>query len=192
MSTPLSEPEAQRDHLKVQLSDLGDSRPGSLTESYRKCGKANCHSAQPDEQGHGLSWSLTHDVKGKTITKIIPKAFVSQTREHIAEYQRLRCGAEKQVTVQKKLRSPLNWLATSPLNWMNCSAATPRITRVRLYPATAAWLALPKWILPARPAPRYGENLFFACYSPHGRNRLFNGEFSGRQPVVAGTGWRPH
>jgi hypothetical protein len=82
--------EAQRERLKRHLSDLGDLRPGSLVERYRKCGKPNCHCAQPDEPGHGPSWSLTHNVKGKTTTKIIPEAFVPQTREHIAEYQRLR------------------------------------------------------------------------------------------------------
>ena len=43
MSTPLSELETQREHLKRQLSGLGDLRPGSLVERYRKCGKPNCH-----------------------------------------------------------------------------------------------------------------------------------------------------
>jgi hypothetical protein len=90
MSTSVSELEAQRERLKLQLSGLGDLRPGSLVERYRKCGKPNCHCAQPDEPGHGPSWSLTHDVQGKTTTRIIPKAFVPQTREQIAEYQRLR------------------------------------------------------------------------------------------------------
>jgi hypothetical protein len=88
MSTFLSEFEVQRERLILQLSVLGDLRPGSLVERYRKCGKPNCHCAQPGEPGHGPSWSLTHDVKGKTTTRIIPKAFVSLTREHIAEYQR--------------------------------------------------------------------------------------------------------
>jgi len=37
MSTSLSELEAQRERLKRQLSDLGDLRPGSLVERYRKC-----------------------------------------------------------------------------------------------------------------------------------------------------------
>src|ERR1035438_3613434 len=74
MSTSLSELEAHRDRLKRQLSDLGDLRPGSLVERYRKCGKPNCHCAQPDEPGHGPSWSLTHNVKGKTTTKIISES----------------------------------------------------------------------------------------------------------------------
>jgi hypothetical protein len=103
MSTPLSELEAQRERLKLLLSDLGDLRPGSLVERYRKCGKANCHCAQPGEPGHGPSWSLTRDVKGKTTTKIIPKAFVPQTREQIEEYQRLRHLTSDLVEVNEKI-----------------------------------------------------------------------------------------
>jgi hypothetical protein len=80
MSIRLSELEAQRQRLKQQLSGLGDLRPGSLVERYRKCGKPNCHCAQPGDPGHGPSWSLTHDVKGKTATRIVPEAFVPQTR----------------------------------------------------------------------------------------------------------------
>ena len=53
MSIRLSELEAQRERLKQQLSGLGDLRPGSLVERYRKCGKPNCHCAQPGEPGHG-------------------------------------------------------------------------------------------------------------------------------------------
>jgi len=58
---------------------------------------------QPDEPGHGPSWSLTHNVKGKTTTKIIPKAFVPQTREHITEYQRLRHLTSDLVEVNEKI-----------------------------------------------------------------------------------------
>ena len=103
MPASLAELEAQRERLKLQLSGLGELRPGSLVERFRKCGKPNCHCARPGEPGHGPSWSLTHDVKGKTATKIIPKAFVPQTREHIAEYQRLRHITSELVTVNEQI-----------------------------------------------------------------------------------------
>jgi len=50
-----------------------------------------------------LSWSLTHNVKGKTTTKIIPEAFVPRTREHIAQYQRLRHLTSELVEVNEKI-----------------------------------------------------------------------------------------
>ena len=103
MSTSLSELAAQRERLKLQLSGLGDLRPGSLVERYRKCGKPNCHCAKPGDAGHGPSWSLTRDVKGKTTTKIIPKEFVPRTREQIEEYQRLRHLTSDLVEVNEKI-----------------------------------------------------------------------------------------
>jgi hypothetical protein len=103
MPTPLSKLETQRENLKLQLSGLGDLRPGSLVERYRKCGKPNCHCAKPGAAGHGPSWSLTHDVKGKTATKVIPETFVPQTREQIAEYRRLRQLTRDLVGVNEKI-----------------------------------------------------------------------------------------
>jgi hypothetical protein len=103
LSTPLSELEARRERLKLQFSVLGDLRPGSLVERYRKCGKPNCHCAQPGEAGHGPSWSLTHNVKGKTLTRIIPEELVPQTREQIAEYHRLRDLTHDLVEVNEKI-----------------------------------------------------------------------------------------
>jgi len=103
LAQPLSELEAQRERLKLQLSGLSDLRPGSLVERYRKCGKPNCRCAQPGEAGHGPCWSLTHDVKGRTVTRIIPQALVPQTREQIAEYHRLRDLTRDLVDVSEKI-----------------------------------------------------------------------------------------
>ena len=102
-ATSLSELEAERKRLKLKLAELGDLRPGSLVERYRKCGKANCHCAEPGEPGHGPSWSLTHDAKGKTVTRIIPGSFVPQTREQIAEYQHLRNLTRDLIEVSEKI-----------------------------------------------------------------------------------------
>ena len=80
----------RRADLKTQVSQVGDLRPGSLVERYRRCGKAGCHCAAKDSEGHGPSWSLTREVGGKTVTRVIPAEAVAQTREQIAEYRRFR------------------------------------------------------------------------------------------------------
>lgn len=82
--------EQRRDEIRAELTRIGDLRPGSLVGRYRKCGKPNCHCAREHDKGHGPSWSLTHQVRGKTVTRIIPSSAVDQTQEQIAEYQRLR------------------------------------------------------------------------------------------------------
>ena len=134
--TTLSELEGQREHLKLQLAELGDLRPGSLVERYRKCGKPNCHCAETGQPGHGPSWSLTHDAKGKTVTRIIPAGFVPDAQSGRSQRKNLRCAdIERQAgrRFKKKLHSPLNWPPTPPLKSIPCWAAAPRM----------AWISKP-------------------------------------------------
>ena len=94
----------QRGQLKSQLIATGDMRPGSLAARYRKCGKASCHCANKGAQGHGPSYSLTHAIKGKTVTNVIPSGpAVERTREQIAEYHRFRQLVQQLIAVSEKI-----------------------------------------------------------------------------------------
>jgi hypothetical protein len=95
--------ERRRNEIREKLASIGDLRPGSLVGRYRKCGKPNCHCATEEGGGHGPSWSLTRQVGGKTVTRIIPASAVEQTREQIAEYQRLRKLTGELVDVSEEL-----------------------------------------------------------------------------------------
>jgi len=95
--------ERRRNEIREKLASVGDLRPGSLVGRYRKCGKPNCHCATEEGGGHGPSWSLTRQVGGKTVTRIIPASAVEQTREQIAEYQRLRKLTSELVDVSEGL-----------------------------------------------------------------------------------------
>ena len=94
---------ARRDELKTALGDVGDLRPGSLVERYRRCGKPNCHCAAEDAAGHGPSWSLTREVDGKTVTNVIPAQAVERTRDQIAEYKRFRRLSKELVDASEQL-----------------------------------------------------------------------------------------
>jgi hypothetical protein len=82
--------EQRRVALRAELAQVGAMRPGSLVGRYRRCGKPQCHCARPGEVGHGPSWSLTHAVAGKTVTRVIPPEAVDTTQGQIAEYRRFR------------------------------------------------------------------------------------------------------
>ena len=93
----------RRQQLLSEIAAIGDVRPGSLTERYRKCGRPNCHCAAEPTGGHGPSWSLSRQVRGKTVTRIIPAAAVAQTRDQIAECQRLRALTNELIEVSEGL-----------------------------------------------------------------------------------------
>lgn len=94
----------RRDELKAEIAGIGDMRPGSLIPRFRKCGKPNCHCASETSPGHGPSWSLTREINGKTITKVIPPgAAVEITRQQINEFKRFRELSRELIDVSDKL-----------------------------------------------------------------------------------------
>jgi len=99
---PTQKLKQRRDQLRAELTQVGDMRHGSLVERYRRCGKRNCHCAQEGEVGHGPSFSLTHAVEGKTVTKVIPASAVETTRRQIKEYHRFRALSQELVEANER------------------------------------------------------------------------------------------
>ena len=96
--------QVKRDQLKARLVEVGDMRPGSLVERFRKCGKPACHCAEGGTPGHGPCYSLTHAVAGKTVTRVIPKGVaVEHTHQQIAEYHRFRDLVRELITVSEQI-----------------------------------------------------------------------------------------
>jgi hypothetical protein len=94
----------QREQIKSELAHIGDMRPGSLVPRFRRCGKPSCHCAKKGEKGHGPSYSLTHTVEGKTVTRIIPAGeAVERTRQQLDEYHRFRGLVQQLVSVSEQI-----------------------------------------------------------------------------------------
>lgn len=102
-SDSIKELEKRLAEQRAALSRTSDMRPGSLVERYITCGKSNCHCAQPGDRGHGPIWSLTREVAGKTVTKVIPSRAVEATRAQIAEYKRFRAMMKQLVESSERL-----------------------------------------------------------------------------------------
>lgn len=96
--------EARRSHLLAEISALGDFRPGSLVERYRKCGKGNCRCAQPGGAAHGPCWSLTNAIDGKTSTWVVPSGPVlTEVQAQTAEFKRFRVLEQELIEVSERL-----------------------------------------------------------------------------------------
>jgi hypothetical protein len=80
--------ELRRAELLRSIGGLHDMRRGSIVGAVWRCGKPNCHCAQPDDPGHGPVIRLTYKIHGKTVTEALPTpAAVRKAEQEIAEFR---------------------------------------------------------------------------------------------------------
>jgi len=104
--------ELTRERLKEQIAQIGDMRLGTLSESYRKCGKPTCHCAREGDPKHGPFYLLYRRGKEqKAIGRSIPPKYIEITQEQVAECHRFRELCQEYMEVNEqicdiKLRNP--------------------------------------------------------------------------------------
>ena len=104
MSDSLPELLDSRSHLLQELSQLGDFQPGSIATVNRRCGKPNCHCAQPNDPGHGPHHQLTQKIEGKTVTQTLSSPVaVRKAEREIAEFRRFQTLTQELVAVNQDL-----------------------------------------------------------------------------------------
>ena len=65
----LASMERKRENLYKQLEEVGDFRRGTISVTYRKCGKSNCACTQEGHPGHGPQYLWNTTIKGKSYAK---------------------------------------------------------------------------------------------------------------------------
>lgn len=90
MPQSLADLEVARTLVLQQFLTLGDLRPGTVSATPRRCGKPNCHCANPKEAGHP-QFRLLRKVKGKSVAESLPTpAAFRQAAEQVGEFHRLQ------------------------------------------------------------------------------------------------------
>ena len=91
MTESLQVLERKRAAVLEKIASLGDLRPGSLTTTQGKCGKADCCCKQPDHPGHGPHWRITYKVEGKTRSEgLYEQAAIRKAEREIEEFRRFQ------------------------------------------------------------------------------------------------------
>ena len=104
MQPPLPDLEERRVQLYAQLAATGDFRRGSLTATYRRCGKPNCRCADPDHRGHGPRHLLTRSVAGRTEAHgVHPGPELEKVRREVAAYKRFVALSEQIIEVNGRI-----------------------------------------------------------------------------------------
>lgn len=103
MGEKLLELEEKRKRARERLAEVGDMRQGSLTERYLKCGKPECRCGREQNYVHGPHFSLTKAIKGKTVTRNIPKHAVETTKAQVARFQEFRRLSQEFLAVNEEI-----------------------------------------------------------------------------------------
>ena len=96
--------EQQRSRIVRNLTELGDFRPGSITTTSGRCGKANCRCHQPNQPPHGPTDRLTYKVEGKTISESLPTpAALAKVEREVAEFRNYQQLSQQFVEINTRI-----------------------------------------------------------------------------------------
>jgi len=91
MPQSLAELEQRREATAQRIAQLGDLRPGSISNTSGRCGKPSCHCHQPGQSGHGPNLRLTYKADGKTISESLPSpAAIHKAEREVAEFRKFQ------------------------------------------------------------------------------------------------------
>jgi len=79
------------EQIKAELVNMGDMRPGTLSEHYKVCGNASCSCRNPkDPRKHGPYLQLNYTHKGRSRTEFVRRDQQENVRRQLENYARFR------------------------------------------------------------------------------------------------------
>jgi hypothetical protein len=115
--------EERIEKIKEEIAGLGDLRPGALSQQYNACGNPRCRCKENPSMKHGPFYQLSYTWRGKSTTRHVRREDVSQVKQQIRNYRRLRKLVDRWVTLGMEL---------SRLKLQAQHEATPRPAKKRL------------------------------------------------------------
>ncbi len=104
MAETIEQLENKRAALLKQLGSTGDMRRGSITETYRPCGKAACACTGSNHPGHGPFYAFTRKVGGKTQTvQLRPGPRLRKLTQQVDAYREFRQACQELVAVNEAI-----------------------------------------------------------------------------------------
>ena len=104
MPDSTSKLETERSALLQKLAATGDMRRGSITECYRRCGKASCACVAADHPGHGPYYAFTTKVNGKTKTlQLRPGPLLTKMEREVEIHRDFRATCDRLLSVNEAI-----------------------------------------------------------------------------------------
>lgn len=82
--------ERKIERIKRELAELGDLRPGTLSQQYNVCGVAGCHCKASPPKKHGPYYQISFTRKGKSGSRFVRREDLTTVKRQLKNYARLR------------------------------------------------------------------------------------------------------
>jgi hypothetical protein len=104
MEKTLSSLESKREQLYRQLMEIGDFRRGTISVTYRKCGKSNCACAKDGHPGHGPLYLWNATIGGKSFAKNLKLGVeMDKYREETTNYKKFLSIFDEIIEVNEQI-----------------------------------------------------------------------------------------
>ena len=104
MDETLSNLVQKREDLYKQLQETGDFRRGTISATFRKCGKKNCACAKDGHPGHGPLYLWNATIGGKSYAKNLTLGLeMEKYREEIANHHRFQKLCHEIVVINEQI-----------------------------------------------------------------------------------------
>jgi hypothetical protein len=90
MATTFHALEGRIQRIKSKLTELGELRPGVLSEQYNVCGTPGCRCKATPPERHGPYYQLSWSRKRKSATRFVRRPELRAVRAQLRNYRRLQ------------------------------------------------------------------------------------------------------
>ena len=91
--------------IKHQISELGDLRPGALSQQYNICGSPNCRCKATPPIKHGPYYQISFTRHGKSSSQFVREEDLDEIQQQLENYRQLRQLVDEWITLSAQLSS---------------------------------------------------------------------------------------
>ena len=89
--------------IKQQISELGDLRPGALSQQYNVCGSPGCQCKASPPIKHGPYYQISFTRHGKSSSQFVRDEDLKEVQQQLENYRRLRELVDEWITLSAQL-----------------------------------------------------------------------------------------
>lgn len=90
-------------NIKHRISELGDLRPGALSQQYNICGSTNCRCKATPPVKHGPYYQISFTRHGKSSSQFVREEDLDEVQQQLENYRQLRQLVDEWITLSAEL-----------------------------------------------------------------------------------------